>query len=175
MSDTLEFPAVTLKSFSRHHSGGDATFLSTFPPSVGKHMGWNGMPQSVTSAKLEGQLAATHVTLKPKDGQLKKWAIDFDAKMVSNFQVFRLELEGHKGKGYRIEMRFTVSFADTTACAELEKYMTSVGEAKSTLTVSYVKQAELPMEEEEAPDFDKPRSRITQDKERAKATSADND
>jgi len=147
MSDTLEFPSVVLKSFSRNRSGGAATFMSTFPASVGKAMGWNGMPASVTSAKLEGQLAATHVQLRPKDGELKKWKIDFDATEVADFQVFRLELEGHKGKGHRIELRFKVSFADTKACAELEKYLTSVGEAKSTLTVSYVQQAELPIED----------------------------
>ncbi len=147
MSETIEFPSVTLKSFSRNKSGGDAVFMSTFPASVGKVMGWNGMPASVTSAKLEGELAATHVQLKPKDGELKKWKIDFDATYVADFQVFRLEIEGHKGKGHRIELRFKVAFADTKACAELEKYMTSVGEAKSALTVSYVQQAELPMED----------------------------
>jgi hypothetical protein len=162
MSDTLEFPSVVLKSFSRNRTGGDASFMSTFPASVGKAMGWNGIPQGVTSAKLEGQLAATHVQLKPKDGELKKWKIDFDATNVADFQVFRLELEGHKGKGHRIELRFKVSFADTKACAELEKYLTSVGEAKSTLTVSYVQQAELPMED------------VAGD-ERRQATMADND
>ena len=147
MSDTLEFPSVTLKSFSRDKSSGEAVFMSTFPESVGKAMSWNGMPKSVTSAKLEGQLAATHVTLKPKDDELKKWKIDFDAQNVRDFQVFRLELEGHKGKGHRIRLRFKVDFAAKDACAQLEQYITTVGEAKSVLTVSYVKQAELPLNE----------------------------
>ena len=147
MPDTIEFPTVNLLSFSRHKAGGDANFSSTFPKVIGDKLGWSGIPQGVTSAKLEGQLAATHVSLKPKDGELKKWKIEFDATNVSGFQVFRLELEGHKGKGFRIELRFKVSFADKKACAELEKYMTSVGEAKSTLTVSYVQQSELPMED----------------------------
>ena len=42
MSDTLQFPTVTLKSFHRDKNGGDAVFLSTFPKSIGDELGWNG-------------------------------------------------------------------------------------------------------------------------------------
>lgn len=164
MSDTIVFPSVTLESILRNHKGGHAGFSSTFPKSVGDAMGWNGLQDGITSAKLDGELAATHVSMTPKDGALsKKYKVAFDATKVSDFQVFRLELDGHKGKGHRLELRFKVSFADTQACARLEEYMTHAGEAKAALTVSYVQQTAVDL------------SGPTLDEERRQATLADND
>jgi len=146
MSDTILFPTVKLESFNRGHKGGHAQFSSTFPKAVGDAMGWNGIPDGVTSAKLEGNLAATHVVLKPKDGPLSKWELGFDATQVGGFEVFRLELEGHKGKGHRIELRFKVAFADKQACRYLEEYITNAGEAKASLIVSYVQQTKMDLQ-----------------------------
>jgi hypothetical protein len=142
VSDTLQFPTVVLKSFSRNKNGGHAVFSSTFPKSIGDHMGWNGFPAGATSVKLEGELAAKHMKLTPKDGPLAKWTTKFEINRVSDFQAFRLESEGTRGKGHRIELRFAVSFADTEGCRYLEEYMTNAGEAKASLDVSYTKQAE---------------------------------
>ena len=105
-------------------------------------MGWNGFPAGATSVKLEGELHATSMTLTPKEGPLSKWTTTFDISKVSDFQAFRLESEGTRGKGHRIELRFGVSFADREGCRYLEEYMTNAGEAKASLDVSYTKQAE---------------------------------
>jgi hypothetical protein len=142
MSDLLQFPTVVLKSFSRNKNGGHAVFSSTFPKSIGDHMGWNGFPTGATSVKLEGELAGRSMKLTPKDGPLSKWTVTFDINKVSEFQAFRLESEGTRGKGHRIELRFSVAFADTEGCRYLEEYMTNAGEAKASLEVSYTKQAE---------------------------------
>lgn len=58
---------------------------------------------------------------------------------------------------------YPTNFADTAGCAALEEYMVTVGEAKSTLTVSYVKQAAMAFEDDKSDD------------ERRKATSAEED
>jgi hypothetical protein len=142
LSDLLNFPTVTLKSFNRNKNGGEATFLSTFPKSIGDHMGWNGFPPGATSVNLEGVLAARNMKLTPKDGPLSKWTTTFEINSVHSFQAFRLESEGTRGKGYRIELRFKVGFADTEGCRYLEEYMTNAGEAKASLEISYTKQAE---------------------------------
>ncbi len=108
------------------------------------------MANGQTSAKLEGRLAATHAHLQPKDGELGKWQIEFDATSVDGFEGIRFEVEGKRGKGHRLELNFKVHFADKTACAALEAYMTTMGEGKGVLTVNYVeqpKQGELPMED----------------------------
>lgn len=167
MSDLLTFPTVTLKSFGRDKNGGDATFVSTFPRSVGDHMGWNGFPTGATSVKLEGELAARNMKLTPKDGPLSKWTTTFEINRVGDFQAFRLESEGTRGKGHRIELRFKVEFADREGCRYLEEYMTNAGEAKASLEVSYTKQAE----QGTLADADG----VTLDEERRQATLAEND
>jgi hypothetical protein len=142
VSDLLNFPTVTLKSFNRDKNGGEAAFVSTFPKSIGDHMGWNGFPPGATSVKLEGELAARNMKLTPKDGPLSKWTTTFEINLVHSFEAFRLESEGTRGKGHRIELRFKVGFADTEGCRYLEEYMTNAGQAKASLEISYTKQAE---------------------------------
>ena len=169
MSDKekLQFPTVVLKAFSRNKTGGHAVFTSTFPKSIGDHMGWNGFPAGATSVKLEGELHATSMTLTPKEGPLSKWTTTFDISKVSDFQAFRLESEGTRGKGHRIELRFGVSFADREGCRYLEEYMTNAGEAKASLDVSYTKQAEQSsMIGDDTPSLDE---------ERRQSTLAEND
>jgi hypothetical protein len=142
MSDILQFPTVVLKGFKRDKNGGEATFMSTFPKSIGDAMGWNGFPPGATSVNLEGELAARNMKLTPKDGPLAKWTTTFEIQLVHGFQAFRLESEGTRGKSHRIELRFKVDFADREGCRYLEEYMTNAGEAKASLEVSYTKQAE---------------------------------
>jgi hypothetical protein len=150
MPDTIKFTGVILKSFSRKPaSGGVAAFRSNYPTEgTCKAMGWGGMASGQTSANLEGRLAATHADLQPKDSELGKWQIEFDATAVDSFEGVRFEVEGKRGKGHRLEMNFKVHFADKTACAALEAYMTTMGEGKGTLTVSYVKQTAIELEDD---------------------------
>ena len=142
MSDHVHFTGVALKSFSRNKNGGNAIFHANFTAKASEVMGWGGMAAGQTSVKLEGVLAAANVALQPKDGALAKWRIEFQATAVKAFEATRLELEGKKGKGHRYELRFHVEFVDVTACRYLEEFITNAGEAKSTLDVSYTKQAE---------------------------------
>lgn len=152
MSDQIQFSGVILKSFSRNHNGGKASFSANFSSKVGKTMGWAGFPDGATSISLEGSLAASKATLQPSDGALAKWEIGFDATAVKAFEAVRYEMEGKRGKGYRYELHFVAEFKDMTACKMLEEFITNIGDHKSTLTVAYTKAAEqtdLPLQSEE--------------------------
>lgn len=143
MGDTINFTGAVLKSFSRTHKGGVASFSANLTKTVCDAMGWGGISNGQSSAKFEGSLEATAVVLAPKQAELKKHKVDFYAKSVGSFEAIRYELEGHKGKGHRYELHFKIGFAAENACRQLEQYMLTIGEGKSVLTVSYVKQTEM--------------------------------
>ena len=147
--------------------GGRAVFHANFTKSVCNAMGWAGFQPGQQSIQFEGELAATHAELQPRDGELSKWCIDFAATEVRGFEGLRLELENKKGKGHRYELRFEVHFVDLTACRYLEEFITHAGAAKSVLTINYTPAAE----QSELVDMDTP----TLDMERGAATAEDND
>lgn len=140
MASKISFTGAQLLSFGRDGKGGKAHFSSSLTSSVIKAMEWGEIPEFVTGTSLEGELAATELTIEPKDAELKKHAIALELRQVSKFQTVRLELEGKNGKGFRTELRFTASFGDLKGCRKLEEYMVTVG-GKSTVMVSYEKQA----------------------------------
>jgi hypothetical protein len=142
LSDKITFTGVVLKSFSRNHKGGTARFSSNFTQTVANKMGWAGLASGQTSCRLEGDLAASNVSLQPTAGELSNWTIEFTASVATGFEALRYELEGKKGKGFRYELHFAVEFKDMTACRFLEEFITHVGEHKSTLSVSYTQAAE---------------------------------
>ena len=53
-----------------------------------------------------------------------------------------------KSSSLVLELHFKVEFADKTACAALEAYMTTMGQGKGVLTVAYVEQSKLPIEDD---------------------------
>lgn len=165
MSDQITFTGVVLKSFSRNHKGGTAQLSANLTAKVITKMGWSEYyPDGASSVTLDGSLAASTVVLKPSAGELAKWETDFEASAVKGFEAIRYEMEGKKGKGYRYELHFAVTFADMKGCSKLEAFMTHVGDEKATLLVSYTKAAEqLPLENDLAGD------------ERRQATLAEND
>lgn len=144
MADTITFTSAVLEKFSRNGSGGKATFACGLNQKVMQAMGWVEIPECLTGANLEGSLSATTVKLVPSESQLKDHQIELSVSQVSKFESVRLEIEGKKGKGHRTELRFVVAFPDTKGARKLEQYMLTIGEGKSSLTVSYVKQEVIP-------------------------------
>lgn len=139
MAEKLTFTSVQLLSFSRGAKGGSATFSSSLNSTIQKKLSWTDIPECIVGGKLEGDLAATVITLTPKEPELRKHEFSLDCQRISGFQSVRLELEASKGKGHRTEIRFTVTFADPVGCRKLEAYMLTCG--KSTMAVSYEKAA----------------------------------
>lgn len=147
--DTLTFTSVVLKQFSRSPKGGVATFSSSLNNKVCSAMGW-GIGAGNTSAKLEGELHASTLILKPNEAGLVKHKLEMEnIQSVAAFESVRFEVEGKKGKGFRHEIHFKVKFGGKDACRDLERYMLTIGEGKASLTISYVKQQELTGEDGE--------------------------
>ena len=98
------------------------------------------MPECLTGASLDGELAATVIVLTPKDESLKRHEMQLDVSKVNGFKTIRLELEGKRGVGHRTELRFLAHFSDVKGAAKLEAYMMTA--AKSRVIISYTKQAQ---------------------------------
>jgi len=155
MADKITFTSAVLESFSRNGNGGKAKFSCGLNAKVMAAMGWVEIPECLTGASLEGELHATTADLVPSEAQLKSHGFELTVSEVSKFESIRLEIEGKKGKGHRTELRFVVAFPDQKGAAKLEKYMLTVGEGKSSLTVSYTRQETLPgVEADTAPEVD---------------------
>jgi hypothetical protein len=149
MPERLKFPTAQLLSFTRKPESGVAKFSSTLPSDVMAQMEWTDIPECLTGANLEGELAASVVELIPKDAQLKRHAVELQTTKVNKFETVRLELEGKKGKGHRTELRFEVVFNDPKGARMLEEYMQTAG--KCEVRISYeraAKQETLPGTEE---------------------------
>lgn len=142
MSDTITFTGAVLKSFSRNHKGGNASFSANLTAKIIAKMGWSEYPDGASSVVLDGSLAASTIVLKPAAGELAKWENEIEASAVKSFEAIRYEMEGKKGKGFRYELHFVVTFADMKGCSKLEQFMTHVGDEKATLAVNYTKAAE---------------------------------
>ena len=151
----ITFTGAVLNSFSRDHNGGTAQFTANLTLPVCKAMSWldkAGNPavaDFLTGAKPDGELHATGMTLRSKEGDLAQYEIEFSVSKVHSFNFVRRELEGARGKGHRFELRFKVDFADLTGARYLEEYMVSAGDSKGTLTVRHdpkAKQDELPLD-----------------------------
>jgi hypothetical protein len=160
MSDTITFTSAVLESFSRSGSGGRAKFSAALTDKVRSALGWTGeIPDYFTGGTPEADLHAVEAELVPNEKQLHKHRVGLSIQQVHRFELVRLELEGKKGKGHRLELRFDVKFGDTRGCEKLEKYMQTIGEGKGSLTVTYTPQQDLDLAGDE----------------RRQATMADND
>lgn len=143
----ITFTSAVLQSFSRSTSGGVAKFTAALTSAVCKALDWEEIPDFLTGATPEGDIAASEAKLTPSDKELLKHAIVLGVQRVNKFQITRLELEGKKRKGHRLEVRFDLHFPDLKGCWKLEQYLLTVGDRKGSLTVQYAKQQKLDMPE----------------------------
>jgi hypothetical protein len=139
MAEKVTFTSVQLLGFQRNADGGTANFSSSLTENVMRTLGWSAVPECMVKASPEGELDATVIDLKPNDKALSRHAITLDVKSINRFNVVRLELEQSRGKGHRMELRFTVHFTDVAGARKLEEYIQTCG--KSSLAVSYTKRA----------------------------------
>ncbi len=91
--------------------------------------------------KLDGVLKGGKLILTSKD-KLVDAEVDLGFIKLTGFSVNRFELEGRKGKGFRRELRFKVTFESEDGCSRLESYMMACDNARGSLQVQYFQQAE---------------------------------
>ena len=128
--------------------------------------GWQIPGDKTTLQGLEGKLTDGHFILSSRD-KLIPAEVDLKFKSVTGFQLLRLELEGRKGKGFRRELRFTVTFEEVDGCAKLESFMMKAPGSSGSLKITYLREAvqmalaepveETPMTDEE---WNKTRERV---------------
>jgi hypothetical protein len=134
MAETTSFTGLTCKKVSRGAKNGSANFTAALSAAIIKKMEWDDIRDYEKGVQLEGELAAQTITLGAA-GTLLTWTVDFEATKVANFQSVRREIEGKRGKGYRHELHFVVTFSDPAGARYLEEYMQSVPVGKGTMTV----------------------------------------
>ena len=146
--EKLTFTGVELDKFTRNSKGVTADFSASFTSAVQAKMGWTEIPECMTGAELEGELACISLEITPSDKLLEKHATNLELAQVHNFKTVRREIEGKRSKGHRTELWFKVLTQDAQAARKLELYMLVAG--KSSLRVSYepqAKQEEMSLEE----------------------------
>lgn len=135
--DKVVFTGVKLKSFTRNKKGGTADLSSNINSDVRKLMKWAEMPDGYPSAKPGGVIVATKMLLRSDKADLATYEVSVDISSITGFEIVRLETEGKRGKGTRLELHFKVSFVDIEGCAVLENYITSAVDSVGTLEVTY--------------------------------------
>lgn len=144
----VNFTSAVLVDFGRNDKGGHANFVCPLTKTVIRAMCWEEMPECVSGGNLTGDLAARNVSITPVEQANARHAIDLETQRVHKFKVVRLELEGQKGKGSRLEVRFRVDFSDIEGCRKLEEYKMVAN--KSSLRIEYTPaavQEEMPLAE----------------------------
>lgn len=113
---------------------------------VQQAMDWEPVPESITSAKLSGRLAATHLILTPNGRELKQHELQISCNDVCDFQLFRVKNED--GETTSTELRFQAKTSQEGAAALIENYIRRIGKGEGQLRVSYTKQEELDLGED---------------------------
>lgn len=160
------------------------TFHCSLGRGIGKlfeTMGWEVPGEKSSYEKLDGKLEGGNfiftsvgetekLKVKSGDGKVNTEAeVDIDFGTITKFTCHRLEIEGRKKKGFRRELRFEATVKNEDGMALLEGYMMQTDNARGSLKVSYVKEAE----QTEIPTDDGQPSLITE--EQRNAASEDED
>ena len=149
MANKIIFTNVSLLSFQRTSKEASAKLSAAFNDQIIKAMAWAEVPECLSGGSLDGKLNATSCRLEPNEKSLRAHGIDLDLSMASDFSYTRLELEGKKGRGHRLELRFKITLADNEACAKLERYLLTIGPSPSKLSINHAVQTTLEMQAED--------------------------
>ena len=140
------FPDARITEFGRMDpASGWVKFACNLSPQsikvIFQHFGWEVPGDKSSLEKFDGKLEGGSFILNAKD-KLVSGGVDIDYVACNSFACHRFELEGRKKKGFRRELRFTVTFKQQDACALLESYMMTTDNARGVLQLSYVEQPE---------------------------------
>jgi hypothetical protein len=136
----VKFTSVEIHHFKRSQTKIVARFEFPFNNSASKAMGWGDLQEFESGVNLIGDLAASVISLTPKDESLKRHAVDIEVTQVHKFIATRQEIEGKKDKGTRWVVQCDVMIRDAVGLQKLNSYMSAV--PKSDMRISYEKQPE---------------------------------
>jgi len=126
-------------------------FTSAFSEPVREAMEWGEPPQGFASAKLDGEMTATHFILTPNGKELKQHELQLDAKDISKFELHRVKAGEDSTTN---ELRFQIVTSVGGAAALVEQYIRAIGRGEGQLRVNYEQQENMPLED--TPDAQEP-------------------
>lgn len=147
MPEAITFRGAHIRYFDGRQEEGGAFvrvhMTADLSTPVMESMEWDDPGPSVTEAKLDGELHATHLILTPGDKMLRDREIQFDIRTVEDFKMVRVKA-GEDST--RRELRFVARSSAPGVAAMIDDYIRIIGEHQGVCRVSYVKQEELPLE-----------------------------
>jgi hypothetical protein len=120
-------------------------FAAAFSEPVREAMEWGEPPAGFASAKLDGDLTASHFILTPDGKELRVHELQMDSSGISSFEIHRVKVgeDSHEN-----ELRFQIVTAQVGAAAMLESYLETIGKGTAQLRVNYEQQTPLELNAE---------------------------
>jgi hypothetical protein len=115
-------------------------FTASFSKPVREAMEWGEPPAGFASAKLNGDITASHMILTPDGKELGQHELQMDISGASSFEVHRVKVGEDS---YENELRFQVVTSASGAAARLEAYLEVIGKGTAQLRVNYEQQQPL--------------------------------
>lgn len=130
----IDIRAAEAGLFCRAHLTAD------YSDTIIREMGWQDLPASFDSAKLDGELVAHSAILTPNGKDEQKHELEFEADKVSDFSVHRVK-DGDDST--HTELRFIVRSVKEETASKLEDYWRKIGDGVAQMKLTYEKQGSL--------------------------------
>lgn len=147
----ITFRGTTLRYIDiRRDEGGSFTRLhltADYSEPVQQAMGWEPIPESVTTCKLSGKINAVNMVLTPTDAALRRSEIQMEASEVGDFTLAPTKDDAGDVTGH--ELRFILRTNESAAWAALGQYFVTIGQGTAVLKVTFAEQTTLDGEDKQ--------------------------
>ena len=133
-------------------------FTAAFSDPVREALEWGEPPVGFDSAKLDGDLTASHFVLTPDGKELRQHELQLDSTGISNFEFARVKV--HEDS-FENQLRFQIVTSAVGATGQVEAYIEAIGKSTAQLRVNYEQQAEMPLEDKQEPLISREQARDT--------------
>jgi hypothetical protein len=133
-------------------------FTAAFSDPVREALEWGEPPVGFDSAKLDGDLTASHFVLTPDGKELRQHELQLDSTVISNFEFARVKVGEDS---FEQQLRFQIVTSAVGAAGRIEAYIEAIGKSTAQLRVNYEQQAEMPLEDKQEPLISREQARDT--------------
>lgn len=133
-------------------------FTAAFSDPVREALEWGEPPTGFDSAKLDGDLTASHFILTPDGKELRQHELRLDSTAISNFEFARVKVGEDS---FENQLRFQIVTSAVGATGQVEAYIEAIGKSTAQLRVNYEQQAEMPLEDKQEPLISREKARDT--------------
>ena len=133
-------------------------FTAAFSDPVREALEWGEPPVGFDSAKLDGDLTASHFILTPDGKELRQHELQLDSTAISNFEFARVKVGEDS---FENQLRFQIVTSAVGATGQVEAYIEAIGKSTAQLRVNYEQQAEMPLEDKQEPLISREQARDT--------------